>query len=376
MGKGGGGNNAMLYYMMMMQQQEAERSRQEQAAAIERQTADAAAQREWQQQQTVGQRNYDRENEAYLYEQQLQREAAAKQRAEEERQLKIAQNQERNQGLYDSALGYSGQQFGARGYNQELLDKYGVGGLYNDAINQQYATWDKAADTNSFNTEQALANAVQTGTNTYRSDLRNIINQLAPESAGYDSFGDTADDSYIQAIIDQQYADAMTPVEAAYKRGQLNDAGYARAKSAIEQQRAAGTSDLQAQGLGVLTGYRNSLDTLRKNALDTASQADFGNVYDTGAFGQRWTDTLNSLMGSLEGDISRLGSQNQYFDPSKAIGLGGSQQGYYNPTIPGAQGGVGSSGSAENPLLAAFNDDEQKKAQQSNSSGVGNMGVF
>lgn len=297
-------------------------------------------------------------------EQQRQREAA-------ERQATIDKARGIQSGAYNDALNYGREQIGARGFDQGLVDRYGLGGLYNSAVNRVRGTIGET-DLNpgaSYNTDTMFNDALNTALGTYRGDLRTQLNSIAGENYGYNTFADTADDAILQQILDQGRADALAQIDAAKARGQLNDQGYSRALTGLDTQGQAGMADLQDLGMGVLKGYRDQLDSLRNNQLDAIGNAGFNNPYDFGAFQERLGGTVNDLNSRLSGDIYRAAGDKTFFDPSTLISGAGAIQGFYNPNQnkTGSVGGTGAASGNTNPLLNAFQQtDDQTKKQPAN----------
>lgn len=300
-------------------------------------------------------------------EQQRQREAA-------ERQATIDKARGVQSGAYNDALNYGREQIGARGYDQGLVDKYGLGGLYNSAVNRVRGTIGET-DLNpgaSYNTDTMFNDALNTALGTYRGDLRTQLNGIAGENFGYNTFGDASDDAILQQILDTGRTDALSMIDAARARGQLNDQGYSRALTGLDQQGQAGMADLQDLGMGVLKGYRDQLDALRNNQLDTIGNAGFNNPYDFTGFQDRLGSTVNDLTGRMQGDIFRAADGKSFFDPSTLISGAGAVQGFYNPnqTKTGGVGGTSTGTGNSNPLLNAFQQTDEDKNKTNSMNGV------
>lgn len=306
-----------------------------------------------------------------------QRAALEQQAAERARQQEAAERQARidkargvQTQAYNSALDYGNQQVGARGYNSGLADQYGLLDLYTSAIDnaRMGIQEDDLNPMASYNTRTAFNDALETALGTYRGDLTRQLNDVTGENFGYNTFADTADDSILQSILDQGRADSMAQIDQARARGQLNDAGYNRALTGLDTQGESAMADLQDLGLGVLSGYRDQLGSLRSGALDNIGKTDFSNPFDFGSYNERVGNTVNDLTGRMRGDIFRATEGQSFFDPSTIISSAGALQGFYNPTSAPTTPGADPS----NPLLNAFTDDAAKKNQkpQGNTNGV------
>lgn len=305
------------------------------------------------------------------------RERERLEREARERRERIDKARALQQQAYQTALGYGDRQIGARGFDQGLVNQYGLLDLYTSALDQvrMGIAEDDLTPMNSYNTRTLFNDAYNTAVGTYRGDLTRQLNELAPEDFGYTTFADSADDSILQAILDNARSDALAQIDAARARGQLNDVGYQRALAQLDKQKEAAWGDLQDLGLGVLSGYRDQLGSMRKDMLGRISNAGFDNPLSFDAFNNRLTQTINDLTGRMRGDIYRATQGQSFFDPSGIISGAGALQGYYNPaTTQPRTTSVGAGGTGDNPLLMAFTDDAQKKQQQTTSAGSG--GVF
>lgn len=287
------------------------------------------------------------------------------------REQKIAKARGVQSQAYDQALGYGQQQVGARGFDSGLVDKYGLLDLYGSEIDTARLgiAEDDLNPMSAYNTRTNFNNALETALGTYRGDLRRQLNTIAPEDMGYNMFADTADDSILQEILDSARADAMSTVDAARARGQLNDVGYSRALSKLDQQGESSMATLQDLGLGVLSGYRDDLSDLRNSQLDRVNSADFTSPYSFDTFQSMLTNRTNDLNNRMRGDLFRATDGKSFFDPSTIISSSGALQGYYNPTSVKSSKSLGA---ASNPLLDAFVTDEQNKQK----TGISSNGIF
>lgn len=300
---------------------------------------------------------------AQMAQEQAARDKAA---AAAEQQAKIERARAAQANAYNAAQGYGTQQVAGRGFDQGLVDKYNVLGLYGNAIDTQRSGFAEDNVNPVFSTNTAFNDAVAAATGAYRSGTRNDFTSSYGDNFAYDKFADTADDAILESILNSKRADALATIDAAKARGQLNDVGYTRSLSKLDEQGKAGMSDLQKLGGGVLSGYRADLDAQRKAELDKIGGLDLTQLYDPSGFGTKIGNTVSNYNNNLEGDIYKAIGNTSFFDPSTIISGSGAIQGYYNPTTT-KQNTV-----ANNPLLSAFTTDEQQK----NTTGVGNTGVF
>ena len=281
--------------------------------------------------------------------------AAAKAAAERADLLSRAST--KRNAAYGSARNYGSTQANSGGYDQGLMDKYGVLNAYYGDLEGQLSGIDETNLNPAFTTNTSWNNALTAGQNRYRGDTERAINSVAGTGFETNMIADTADDNILRSILGGQKSSAEEQIMAAYKRGQLSDIGYQKAEDQMATADKAGMADLQKIGGGVLTGYRNSLDTLKSNALQTAGGLTLADKYDVNDFNKSLQSSVTGSMGNLEGDVyGAVGSQ-QFFDPTKMISLAGAQQGFYNPSAQAP--GQSTEG---NPLLNQFTEQQKRNA--------------
>lgn len=263
---------------------------------------------------------------------------------------------------YNTAMDYGNQQVAGRGYDPTLVDQYNLLDLYTNEINRnrQSLAEDDLNPIAGLNMNTAFGNALDTALGAYRGKQRNAINMAAPDSFEYTMFADNADDDILRSILDTQREDAFAQIESAYKRGQLNDTGYSRALKGLDDQFDTGFADLQDLGLGVLSGYRDTLRTMRDNELTKVGNLDFSTTYDPTSFSNRLTQRQTDLMAALRGDVLRATSGQEFFDPSTLITKGGTIQGFYNPTSQNTTG-------TSNPLLDPLSQNKPQNTPNTNT---------
>lgn len=267
---------------------------------------------------------------------------------------KVVEATPRQAQAYADAAGYFDDYAGAQGYDQSLLEQYGAGNLYRRDIDRQKSMIapDNTSPTGSYNTQTAFDDAIAAALGGYRADTRRGVYGAAGDGFEYGLFGNNADDAILSEILGERRADALSTIDAAKARGQLNDAGYTRALGTLSDQGDAAMSQLQRLGEGVLSGYRQNLTGMRDSAVDRIGRMTFSDPrFNMDAFNTRLNDAVGGMRNNMRGDIfSAIGNQS-FFDPSSAIGGAGAIQGYYNPTSSVKRKAATASG---NPLLDAF----------------------
>lgn len=307
-------------------------------------------------------------------EMQAQREAEQRMREEEQRRQLIAQAGAKQNQVYQGGQTYYDQQLAGRGFDAGLASQYGMNDLYNSALDQARISWGETDVNPLFNASQTFNQALNDSTKHYRTSLTKDFNSLYGDDYSINTFDDAIDDPYIQAILDSQRNDALAQIDAALARGQINQVGYGRATTELENALKGANVTAQDAGMGVLTGYRNQLDTMRQNELNKINNAGFDNAYTMDAFNSLMGNRVNSLTGRLEGDIQNTVGSMNFFDPSSYIAGGGAFQGYYNPST--ARPNQANTSSGGSPLLNAMTEEERKRLQGSGGAGLGNTGGF
>lgn len=284
--------------------------------------------------------------------------------AERRRQQELAERQQTIdrarpiQGqAYQYAQDYGREQITGRGYDQGLVDQYGLMDMYLSAVDRAKLGIGET-DLNpmsTYNTRGMFNDARDTALGAYRGDLRRSIYDTAGDGFEYNLFADTADDDILAEILGSRRADTQAQLDAARARGQLNDVGYGRALNQMSQQGEAAMADLQDLGLGVLGNYRNDLRTMRDNEVSRVNTLDFTMPYSGDVFNNRLNDRKNDLSNRMRGDLFRATQGKSFFDPNTIISSSGAIQGYYNPTTAQRP-----ATNQSNPLLDAFTTQQQQ----------------
>lgn len=306
-------------------------------------------------------------------------EKAARDKAEADRvkQERLQQAAGKQSQAYDYASNYGRQELGNRGISDALADKYGILRSYQSNVDKARMgiAEDDINPMNAYTTGSWLDNAIADAQGRYRNDLKGGVNQLAGDGFEYNAFADTSDDAILEQILMGQRDNAMSQIDAALARGQLNDVGYGKAKQALDTANTAGMADLQSLGGGVLANYRKELTGLRDNQLNKVGNITFGDSYDPDAFANLLTSRTGDMKNRLSGDIYKAVGNKTFFDPSTIISGAGALQGFYNPTSGQQKSSTTQAGAGDNPLMNAFTDEEKKKQTQNGTQSQFN-GVF
>lgn len=275
--------------------------------------------------------------------------------------------------IYDTmrqnALDYAGSRSESLGYNNDLLNKYGVYDAYNNAVDSIYGGLDRtlANPQNPYNQSTMYNDALTSGRDAYRTDVRNDINSAAGSGFQNNLIGDTADDAYLGNVLSTQRNDVLSQLDAARDRGQISGSGYKNAYDSLfgDLSNTANTT-LQGIGQGVLGGYRDQLTKTRDDELSAANSLDFNTNYDFGSFGNKLNTQASTLLGGMNTDLGTALGDKKFFDADAVIKQGGANSGAFNPT--GAAGstatGGGGTGDTNDTLLNVFLSGANKSKQQ------------
>lgn len=283
-------------------------------------------------------------------------------RSDAEKAAKVTKATGKQQTNYDAAVDYGNKQTTNRGFDQGLVDQYGVGNMYRDELDRTRRGFQEDDTSALYGERTAYDDAVGQGTSRYRQDLGKQFDQFAGDGFSQNTFADTADDDILESILGGQYNDTLAQIDASKARGTLNDTGYSKALQKLNAQKLSGRSQIEDLGRGVLSGYRGQLDTLAGNERAKIGNAGFSNPYDVSGSQGRLNSLRDQLSGRLEGDVYRATEGQSFFDPSAIQSYGTTQQGFFNPSKKAAVGG-------ENPLLDAFQDPNKSGTNPLSTSG-------
>lgn len=263
---------------------------------------------------------------------------------------------------YNTAKGYGAQQVKDRGFDQGLIDKYGVLDLYGSAVDKAKAGMG-GNPSPSYNTGLMFNDALSAGLTKYRGDIAGQIGSITPEGFASDWFGDTADDDILNTILGTQRTAAEGTLSDALARGQINQQKYDQGILGLDTQGAEGMDWLQGTGGDILGGYRSKLDAFRTGELSKVGNYSFDNPFNFDAFNTNANKQRDTYTGQLQGDITNAVGNRQFFDPNSLIG------GLFNPTSA-PTGGSGQTGGENNPLLSPVTNNTAMTPNKNSVNGV------
>lgn len=292
-------------------------------------------------------------NRAYQTQERERTEGIARQEKEAaalQRQQDIEKSSTRLSQAFDNAI-YDGRaRLQAKGMDP-LDDKYGImtalSGQYQRAKSNAPEIVTNPGD---YFSPTAFDDAFNTAQTTQRTGLQKKWNGIAGTGFENNLFSDTADDSYLDAILGEQYTDANATLDRQYARGQLNAGTKQQALNGLSKQKLAARSKMEDLGLGVLQGYRDQARNYDKGVRGQLDNYSLGDSFDIDAQSSGLNSLRDRLMGRLEGDIySTIGDQN-FLDLDTILGKAGNASGVNNAPVPGLAGNA--------PVVAGITEDE------------------
>lgn len=143
-------------------------------------------------------------------------------------------------------------------------------------------------------------------------------------------FTDNMDDPFIDAVLGRQRQEAVSALDSARRRGNLDTTGYTAAMRRLDEMGNAGRSTAQDLGKTVLDRYRSTIRGIGDEARSAIGSYDLGDSFDPSIYQNRFDTTVGDLTGRLEGDVSGALSGQNFFDIGDIISRGGAAQGAQN----------------------------------------------
>lgn len=288
------------------------------------------------------------------------KEARAKAEALAKETTDKSKTADRVNSAYTGALNYGQQQLAGKGIDA-TDDPFGIMALYRASLdNARMSVPEISENPSSYFGTSLFDTAYDTARNNQRSKLDDALDEFAGYGFERKAFADTADDPFLDAILGRQKTDALTLLENAKARGQVNDSGFTGAMTDLDNMFTSGLSKANDLGGGVLNGYRTQLTDRAGEYRSNVQNYDFGDRINPDEYKTDLDALTGSLRGRLEGDIlNAIGSTN-FFDTSKLLATAGNRSGLVNPN-------------AVNPsTTTATPESERKKA----ATAAGTIGAF
>jgi len=274
---------------------------------------------------------------AQEFERQQRQEATARDIAAQQKAAADAAWMSSKNAAYTGAL--SGGTNKLRGLGIESGDPYGVYDQFTNRINTANQSLQTGADFSGAFAPTILDEILGSARTGQRNKYRTSFNEQVSPYYAEDTFGATSDDAILNSILDQQYADAMSGLDAAKGRGQASQAVYDRALKDLGTARYTANTDLQNIGRGVRQSDIDAINQRRQSALDSAANWDFGTTYDPMQEANRVRGYAGERQAGLEGELRGAVGGKEYFDINSLIGKAAARVG--NATTPTTTGGTG-----------------------------------
>ena len=287
-----------------------------------------------------------------------QEEELARQREAEQREIDLANFRTNVDTAFNDSLASGQQAILDRGLNAERFNPI----LERELASARSRIPELDANPSAFlDSDPILDSILQDAQAADRRNFSNSVNQFAGVGFENEAISNTAGDSIIQSILDEQFGDASTSIQRARERGTLTDFGFESALGQLDSQRSAAASRLNDIETGLIESGRESLRTIGENARTGANSFEIGGSFDPSVFNTRIDNTKNDFFNNLEGSFrNTLGDEN-LFDVNSILAKGSIAQGAQN--APAASPGLVTS-------LARRQEDRTKRR------GLGNQGQF
>ena len=275
--------------------------------------------------------------------------AQEKAAAEAQRKADIEKSQGRLNSAFENSLSDSQNRLRQKGLDPS--NDYGI----MDAVRSTYTRSRANApeivtNPGDYFSPTAFDDAYTSANTTQRNQLTKKWNGIAGTGFENNLFADTADDSFLEAILGEQYNEANSTLDRQYARGQLNAGTKQQALNGLSKQKLSARSKMEDLGLGVIQRYRDEAKNYDKGVRGQLENYSLGDAFDLDAQSQGLNSLRDRLMGRLEGDIySTIGDQN-FLDLDTILGKAGNASGVTNAPIGG---GIGS-----NAPIAGIPEDE------------------
>lgn len=249
-------------------------------------------------------------------------------------------------------------------YARGKLEGYGLGsgdqyGLFDKIMTQLSGNRSGLVNNQDFSTQlgtNVVDNLIADTRSSQRNSYTRQINNLLGNNYLSDTFADTVDDQYLDAILNEQYSGAQTDLQNALNRGQMNQTAYDRALASLSGTKSGARSKLETLGKGVISDISGGTKTAYDNLFGQANNFDFGDNIDITGGVDRIKAGAGTALGGLEGRIRDAVGDTKYFDTTSAIAKANAAGGAstYTPN-------TGSTGGGTNALYQLFNDQARNK---------------
>lgn len=280
-----------------------------------------------------------------------QQAATERQRVEAQTAQKNATSAAMLNNTYNTGTAYGRDRVGGLGFD----DTFNLMGQYTNELNAARSRVPEgASDPGSYFDYNSIWDNVYNRTETnQRNQLDNQFRDATPLGWTESRFADTADDKYLDEILNNQYQETFDTVDAARARGQMGEGAFTNTLAGMDTKRISSRSMLEDMGLGVLGGYRDQLSDIGNQFSDRISNYRLGQNLNMDEFNNYLDTRTSSLNGRLKGDIYRMVGDQQFFNPDTLMAKGAARAGVSN-----------------NPLRNAFQTEEDDPTRTTGTTGV------
>ena len=162
-----------------------------------------------------------------------------------------------------------------------------------------------------------------------RSKSMRDLNSFAREGFARDKIADTADDSFINSTVEEQFLEAMGRLEGQKARGSLNDFGLSKAIADLTRQKTRASDELQGIGGAILEKGRTGLSNIANTGRSAINSLGLGDVFDPFKYSTDIDAETSSFFDTL-GDRIKGSAPSDLFDVGAAYQRGGQSQGVRN----------------------------------------------
>lgn len=250
------------------------------------------------------------------FEREERRRAAEKEAAAAEKAAADEKWSSGRSGALERARGYSRSRLGSMGMSD---DPYGIGSLYGQRLDASNAALQVGDDYTSAFSPTVFDEVLSETRGNQRNKLKTAYGGAIDPYYAEDLFNATSDDAILASILGTQYDDALSDINNAFTRGQINSAAQARAIRDLDTARTTANADLQNIGAGVRRSAIDAINERRAAGLTSAGEWDFGSEFDPLKEAGRVKSFGQERFGGLEGEL-RGAAGKQYFDPAGLMG--------------------------------------------------------
>lgn len=206
-----------------------------------------------------------------------------------------------------------------------------------------------------------------------RTQALNQLNQTFTPDYATNALPDATLQNYVGNIVNQQFDPLSTQLQNAQKRGMLSGTGYDAAVTAMNNQKAAATSQVNTLGQNILATDRSGLNNYISGARTDANNLALGTNFDPSSYAKTAGGMASTDLSNFGGALTSAVGDTKFANISDLINAGGAVQGAQNPSAaaPGGPGPTTAAGGA--PLSPAYAPPDVL-AQQ--NRGLGNQGAF